>query len=146
MSTGGHNSSAVGSTSSASASSSASAFLASAAPSASGSVRGAVGGGAGMAAAELARLSVVHYETIQKRFGASHVVFWIDVEAKDGSKWTVKHRFSEFVELQKMVMKRFKECDFPSIRSSSQAPEHRRDRLAAFLEYLSGFEEFLKCA
>ena len=58
--------------------------------------------------------------------------------------WTVKHRFSEFVELHRMLQKRFKECDFPSIRSSSQNPEHRRDRLAAFLDYVSSFEEFLK--
>ncbi len=95
--------------------------------------------------ADVAKLSVVHYENIEKRFGRSHVMFWVDVEARGGaSSWTVKHRFSEFVELQKMLQKRFKECDFPSIRSSSQNPEHRLACVAAFLDYVSGFEEFLK--
>ncbi len=92
------------------------------------------------------RLSLVHYELIHKRLGSSHVVYWVDVEAADGAgSWTVKRRFSEFVELQKLLQKRFKGCDFPSIASSSVDTEHRRDRLDAFLRYLSRFEEFLRC-
>ena len=93
----------------------------------------------------VSRISIAHYEAIQKRFG-SHVVFWVDVESKDQTlpSWTVKRRFSEFVMLHKMLQKRFKECEFPSIRSSSEDPEHRRDRLAAFLDYISAFDQFLR--
>ena len=33
--------------------------------------------------ANVVKLSVEHYETIEKRFGPSHVVFWVEVEARD---------------------------------------------------------------
>lgn len=85
------------------------------------------------------KLTLVHDEDLH-----THVVFWIDVESKDGTSWTVKRRYSEFVELRQMLKKRFTECVFPSIKSSSKNPDHRRECLAEFVKYLSSFEEFLK--
>ena len=87
--------------------------------------------------------SIAHCEEVKKSlFSATVVMFWVDITAKSGRTWTVKRRFSEFVMLHKLMAKRFKECEFPSISSRSVKMENRMAKLNAFLSYVMQFPEF----